>query len=328
MTRGDGGRLREPRTVGLIGVVGVVVLGLLVVGLSSASIGKRHLTAIIEHTAGLRVGEEVQVAGVGVGEVTEIRLTEKAVAVEFTIDADVEIGSGTSAAVKVATLLGTHYLEVTPSGTGTLADDTIPLERTRVPYNLQDVIEGAQTQLEALDEDVLAESMTVLADVLGRTPEETKAAVDGVAALSSAAAERTAELQALLDATGSFTGMLVDQQDEILVLLDQSALVLDALTSRQAAIDALLVDAETLATEVSGILGDTADDLDPLMVNLTASLNHLYEVRDTVLATVTSLSDMTVYLANASGNGPWVDLHVPSAIPDNLFCLSPSRECS
>ncbi len=328
MTRGAGHRLRDPRTVGLMGVVGVLVLGLLVVGLSSASIGKRHLTAIIEHTAGLRVGEEVQVAGVGVGEVTGIRLTEEAVAVTFTIDADVLVGRDSSAAVKVATLLGTHYLEVTPAGTGTLADDTIPLERTRVPYNLQDVVEGAQTQLEALDEDVLAESMTVLADVLGRTPEEATAAVEGVAALSSAAAQRTDELRALLDATGSFTGMLVDQQDEILVLLDQSALVLDALTSRQAAIDALLVDAQSLATQVSGILSDTADDLDPLMVNLTESLDHLSAMRDSVLATITSLSNMTVYLANASGNGPWVDLHVPSAIPDNLFCLSPSRECS
>ncbi len=244
------------------------------------------------------------------------------------IDADIELGSSTTAAVKVATLLGTHYLEVVPSGSGALADDTIPLERTRVPYNLQDVIDGAQDQLTELDEDVLAESMTVMADVLGRTPEEAQAAFEGVAALSSVAVQRTDQLKALLDASAGFTGMLVGQQDDILELLDQSALVLEALTSRQDAIDALLVDAESLAEQVSGLLADTADDLDPLMTNLSTSLDHLYEIRDSILSTVTSLSTMTVYLANASGNGPWIDLHVPSAIPDNLFCLSPSRECS
>ncbi|WP_229051362.1 MCE family protein [Aeromicrobium sp. Leaf350] len=321
-------RLREPRTVGLLGVVAVVVGALVVVFLSTASLGKNHATAIIEHTAGLRVGEEVQVSGVGVGEVTAIRLTKDAVAVEFTIDADVDLGSTTSASVKVATLLGTHYLEISPSGSGTLADDTIPLDRTDVPYNLQDVIDGTQEQLSELDEDGLAEAMTVVADVLGRTPEEAQAAFAGVEALSSVAVQRTDELAALLDASAAFTGMLVDQQDEILVLLDQSALVLEALTSRQTAIDALLVDAQSLADQVTGLLADTADDLDPLMTNLTESLDHLYEVRDSITSTVTSLSTMTVYLANASGNGPWIDLHVPSAIPDNLFCLSPSRECS
>ncbi|GAA1727025.1 MCE family protein [Aeromicrobium alkaliterrae] len=321
-------RLSQPRTVGLLGVVGVALLGLVVLGLSNASLGKHHATAIIEHTAGLRVGEEVQVSGVGVGEVTQIRLTKDAVAVEFTIDADIDLGSTSSAAVKVATLLGTHYLEVTPSGSGTLADDTIPLERTRVPYNLQDVIDGAQGQLSELDEEGLAEAMSVVADVLGRTPEEAQAAFAGVEALSAVAVQRTDEMAALLDASASFTGMLVDQQDEILTLLDQSSLVLEALTSRQAAIDALLVDAQDLADQVSGVLADTADDLDPLMTNLTASLDHLYAVRDSITSTLTSLSTMTVYLANASGNGPWIDLHVPSAIPDNLACLSPSRECS
>jgi phospholipid/cholesterol/gamma-HCH transport system substrate-binding protein len=297
-------RLRQPRLVGLVGVVGVLVLGLVVVGLSQASIGKRHLTAVIEHTAGLRVGEEVQVAGVGVGEVTSIELTADAVEVGFTIDSDIELGSTTSGAVKVATLLGTHFLEITPSGPGSLDDGTIPLARTSVPYNLQDVVDATQGQLEELDEQAVAESFEVVADVLGRTPEEA------------------------LDATGAFTGLLVNQSDEILNLLEQSTLVLDALTSRQAAIDALLVDAQALADAVNGILADTADDLDPLMVNLSTSLQHLYDVRDTITATLTSLSTMTYYLANASGNGPWIDLHVPSAIPDNIKCLQPGSECS
>lgn len=321
-------RLREPRLVGMTGLVGVVVLGLLVVGLSEASFGKRHVTAVIEHTAGLRVGEEVQVAGVGVGEVTSIELTEDAVQVDFTISSDIELGSTSSASVKVATLLGTHFLEVTPAGTGTLEDDLIPLERTRVPYNLQDVVEGAQEQLVELDEQAVAESFDVVADVLARTPEAAHAAFEGIANLSAMAAQRTEELQALLEASGAFTGVLVRQSDGILTLLEQSSLLLSALTSRQAAIDALLVDAQGLADAVSGILTDTADDLDPLMVNLSTSLQHLYEVRDTVTETLTSLSTMTYYLANATGNGPWMDLHVPSGVPDNVKCLQPGSECS
>ena len=115
---------------------------------------------------------------------------------------------------------------------------------------------------------------------------------------------------------------------DIITLLEQSSLILTALNSRQEAITGLLVDAQALADAVNGILADTADDLDPLMVNLTASLQHLYEVRDSIMNTFTSLSDMTVFLANATGNGPWVDLHVPEALPDNVSCLKPTGGCS
>ncbi|MFT4189613.1 MAG: MlaD family protein [Aeromicrobium sp.] len=306
----------EPRKVGLMGVVGVVLLGLLVLMMSTVSFGKQKVTAYLEHTAGLRTGEEVQVAGVGVGDVTSIELTKDAVKVEFTMDKDIKLGSTTSLAVKVATLLGTHYLDITPSGPGELKDKTIPVERTKVPYNLQDVIEGGHDQLDELDEQKLADAMGVVGEVLGQTPEEAQAAIEGVSALSQAAVARTEQMQALLDASGTFTGQLNGQTDEIMVLLEESSTVLEHLVSRQQAIDSLLVDAQALATQVNGIIGDVSGDLEPLMTNLTASLDHLWEVRNSIMTTLESLSDMTVYLANASGNGPWVDLNVPSLLPD------------
>jgi phospholipid/cholesterol/gamma-HCH transport system substrate-binding protein len=29
---------------------------------------------------------------------------------------------------------------------------------------------------------------------------------------------------------------------------------------------------------------------------------------------------MAHYFANATGNGPWMDLHVPVGLPDNITC--------
>ena len=69
--------------------------------------------------------------------------------VSFVVDEGIELGSETTAEVKVATLLGTHYLQVDPQGSGNLADGRIPLDRTSVPYNLQDVLEGGTKNLRA-----------------------------------------------------------------------------------------------------------------------------------------------------------------------------------
>ncbi|EFQ83010.1 virulence factor Mce family protein [Aeromicrobium marinum DSM 15272] len=320
--------MTNPRLMGLIGISAVAALGLAVLLLSVASFGQRTVTAVVEHTAGLRVGEEVQVAGVGVGEVTGIELTDTAVAVTFTIDADIPLGADTTAAVKVATLLGTHFLEVAPSGSGELPDDTIALARTSVPFNLQDVIEGVEGALTDLDETRLAEAMTVVAEVLEQTPEETRAAVAGVAELSAVAADRTDQLTRLLEASNSVTGQLNANRDDILALLDQSVLVLAELNLRKDTIDALLRDSLAMATQVTGLLAESEADLDPLMEGLTFALGELRANQDQITDAVQGLSLMAKYVANASGNGPWIDLHVPFVVPDDLTCLATPGVCS
>ena len=93
------------RTIGVAGLIATAVMGLVVAAISFIPFGQREVTAIVEHSAGLRVGEEVQVAGVGSGEVRGIHLDGHQVRIDFTIDRDVRLGRSTRASVKVATLL-------------------------------------------------------------------------------------------------------------------------------------------------------------------------------------------------------------------------------
>ncbi len=318
---------RHARRVGLVGLVAVALVGLLVLALSVVPFGSRTYTAELEHTAGLRVGEEVQVAGVGVGEVRGIRLAKDRVLVSFTVDRDVSLGRSTAVAVEVATLLGSHYLEVQPRGDGELEDDRVPLARTSVPYNLQDVVDASTRSLQSLDVKELARSMDVMADVLGRTPDETRAAVDGVADLARVAARRSDQLGRLLAASNDVTATLNRNADAVLDLLEQSTLVLEELTSRREVIDQMLLDARRLATQVRGLLADTEEDLDPMLRDLATALDGLEKSRDEVTGALSSLATMTKYVANASGNGPWLDLHVPIAINDNLACGATPQEC-
>jgi phospholipid/cholesterol/gamma-HCH transport system substrate-binding protein len=310
----------SPRTIGVAGVIATAVMGLVVAAISFIPFGQRDVTAIVEHSAGLRVGEEVQVAGVGSGEVRGIHLDGHQVRVDFTIDRDVRLGRSTRASVKVATLLGSHFLEVEPAGSGSLEDDTIPLSRTSVPFNLQDVIEGSTEALDELEGATMAESFQVVADALRDTPDEAQAAIEGVARLSAVAAKRTDQMHALLHFSRQVTGDLARNSQEILDLMRQSTLVLEELTKRRDAIRAMLVDSRRLAREISGVLADNEAQLDPLMKDFTAALANLRKQEKQVTASIEGLGTMSRYFANAAGNGPWIDLHVPVALADNLGC--------
>lgn len=321
------GRFGGHRTLGIAGVVAVVLMGLAVAVLSVVPFGQKHYSALVEHSAGLRVGEEVQVAGVGLGEVRAISLHGKEVKVDFTLDSSVRLGRDSSARVKVATLLGTHFLEVTPSGSGSLPDGTIPLAHTSVPYNLQDVVEGSTQALDSIDGAKVATSMKVLADTLRDTPDEARRAIDGVSRLSRVASQRSDQMRRLLKGARQVTGDLADNNREIIGLLKQSTLVLEELTSRREVIDRMLVDSTKLATEISGLLKDSDAELEPLMRDFTTTLDSLRKQRKDIVSSVDGLSTMVTYFANATGNGPWMDLHVSSAINDNLSCTVLGSRC-
>jgi phospholipid/cholesterol/gamma-HCH transport system substrate-binding protein len=310
----------DARTIGIAGVIGTAAMGLVVAAISFVPFGQRDVTAIVEHSAGLRVGEEVQVAGVGAGEVRGISLDGHQVRVDFTLDRDVKLGRSSRASVKVATLLGSHFLEVDPAGSGSLKDDTIPLSRTTVPFNLQDVIEGSSGALNELDGVTMSKSFQVLADALRDTPDEAKAAIDGVAQLSAVAAKRSEQMGALLSVSRQVTGDLARNSEEILDLLKQSSLVLEELTKRRDAIHAMLIDSRRLAREISGVLADNEKQLDPLMKDFSAALANLRKQEKKVTASINGLGTMSRYFANAAGNGPWIDLHVPVALADNISC--------
>lgn len=314
---------RRLRRIGLVGLAVVAVLGL-VVGLASAMTpGKRTYAVLLEHTAGLRVGEEVQVAGVEAGEVTDIVLRPDDVQVLFTVDDHLRLGEDTRAEVKVATLLGTHFLLITPQGDGELPDATIPMEQTRVAYNLQDVLDDVEPELAELDPELVARSFDVLADAVEPSREELLPALEGVRDLSRTIGRRSDQLGDLLAAAQDVSGRLAASSGDIVALMEQSDLILDELRARRAVISALLRDTTGLARALQGVVVDTRADTGPLLRDVRRVVAVLRRHDASLTRGVRSLAVATRYFANASGNGPWLDQHLDTGIPDNLYCGLP-----
>jgi len=317
---------RDPFRIGIVAIVLAGLLALVVVGISVIPFGKKSYTAILAQTAGLRVSEDVKVHGVPVGQITGIKLDGDQVKVTFTVSKDVHLGKETSAAVKVATLLGTHFLDVRPAGSGELS--LIPLSRTSVPYNLQDVLEKGTGTLEKLDPLLLAKALTEASKTLDATSAGLGPALDGVARLSEAVTARSGQTAELFEAARKITDQLGASSVDIVDLMKQSNLVLEEITSRRKAIHELLTETTALAQNLAGIISDTKADLGPAFAKLNQVLATLRQ-QDKVLKNLLENTAPAVrYVANATGNGPWGDLFVNgSAIPpDDVRCRT-SGDC-
>lgn len=313
---------RDPFKIGLVAIAILGVIGAAVVFLSVANFGTKSYTAVLEHTGGLRSGEDVQVHGVHKGKVTGIELEKDHVVVTFVLDSDIDLGSTTEATVKVATLLGTHYLEVDPSGPGDLADGRIPLDRTSVPYNLQDVLESGAGALDELDPDLLAQALTQMADTLGASQGEIRPALEGVARLSDVIATRSDQTGALLTAARSVTDQLAASSDDIVGLMKQTNLVVTEVTARRQAIHQLLTETTGLARALEAIVSSTKGKLEPALRDLNDVLDFLNQQDDQLQHVLDVMAPAVRYVANATGNGPWLDLftHEPALPGDELTC--------
>lgn len=312
---------RDPFRVGVVALACVVLLAVGVTVLSQVHLGQRSYTAILAHTAGLRTGESVEVAGVPSGEVTGIELRDRDVEVTFTLDRAVELGPTTTAEVKVATLLGTHYLAVHPRGGGSLPDDQIPLAQTSVPYNLQDVLDQGTTTLQRLDPVKLADALTAVSGTLERSSGAIGPALTSVGRLSALVEKRSDQTSALLVAARQVSQLLSSNTRDIYGLMQQTTLVVSEVTARRQAISQLLVRTRTLSDALTGLVRDTRADLRPALADLDTALAALKQEDGRLQKALELTAPAMRYVANATGTGPWLDLLSRSVIPtDDQQC--------
>lgn len=317
---------RDPFKIGMVTLAAFVALGVGIVLLSVMSFGATSYTAVLQHTAGLRTGESVQVHGVNVGKVTDIELRERDVLVTFDLQDDIDLGSESSAEVKVATLLGTHYLQVEPEGDGELADGQIPIERTTVPYNLQDVIEGGTTRLEQLDPVVLADALSELSKTLRVSGDDVGPALEGVGRLSALVSTRSEQTGQLLRSARDVTDQLDRSKDDLIGLMEATNLVSQEITSRREALSTLFRETSSLSVALREVVAQTDADIGPTLRDLDRALDALNREDRSLRKALEVMAPAFRYIANATGNGPYGDLYVvPPAIPaDDGLCKTGS----
>lgn len=321
-------RERNPIPIAIGGILFITLLLLATFNLNDLPLpflGKKTTyQAAFSQAAGIAKENEVRVAGVRVGSVTDVKLDieNKQVLVTFKVDEGVDLGEQTRAAIKLKTLLGTKYLELTPEGPGQLAAGSlIPVGRTSVPFQIYEAFNEFSETLDEVDTEQLAKSFDVLSETFGDPKGNARAALQGLASLSKTIASRDAELQELLAGTRKVTAALAARDSELTKLIADSELILDVVLQRRAAISALLRDTSILAKELTSLVRDNRATLDPLLDNLHSVISVLDKNLKSIDKTVATLGPFARYATNAVGNGTWLDVYSENLLfPDTLLC--------
>jgi phospholipid/cholesterol/gamma-HCH transport system substrate-binding protein len=302
-----------------IGAVSLTLLAVLVVGTFQLSkvplLGDTAYSAAFRDASGLAPGNEVRVAGVKVGTVTDVGLATKAavpyVRISFRVSGDVALGEATEAHIRIKTVLGQKYLAIEPAGPGRLPGGSeIPIEHTTSPFDVLQAFKGLAAEVGQIDSAQLAQSFTVLATAFADTPADISTSLASLARISQAMGSRDAELRTLLDHARAVSTVVAERNDELQKLITDSNLLLGELSRRRDAIDILLKATDRLAVQLTGLVSDNQAKLGPALAQLHGVVTLLQAHRDGIVHTLNSLGPFLTRAANVAGNGRWVDVYV------------------
>ncbi len=228
-------------------LVTTLATGLLIITIGNISFtGKKEYRAVFVDATGVVKGDDVRIAGVKVGSVSDIEIVDRTRAlVSFSVEEDVPLSGATHAAIRYRNLVGQRYLSLTETiGDTDRLDEgaTIPVSQTSPALDLTVLFNGFKPLFEALSpEDLNQLSYEViqvfqgeggtLEGLLANTASVTQTLADRDQVISQLIdnlnevlaniGDRDAELSRLISTFRTFVGGLKDDRKAILTSLDQ-----------------------------------------------------------------------------------------------------------
>jgi phospholipid/cholesterol/gamma-HCH transport system substrate-binding protein len=311
-------RERNPVPIGAISIA--VIIGLLVVAFKAGDLpligGGDTYHARFSESGGLKVNDEVRIAGVRVGKVSSVELDNDEVDVSFKVDTPSKFGNETAAAIKVKTLLGAMYLSLEPDGSGQMKEgSTIPVSRTTSPYDVVDAFEGLADRAAKIDTDQLADSFDTLAELTKDTPVAFQGTLRGLSRISQTVASRNDQINELLKNLDTVSGVLAERDEDIVALMKNSDVLLRALVARREAVHQLLVSTSRLSQELTLLVKQSRADLKPALSNLQGVVNLLLKNQSNLDESLRLMAPFYRVFANTLGTGPWFDTWISNMPP-------------
>ncbi len=326
-------RDRNPYMVGIVSVllIGAATGFAFMVGLLNLLENAYPMEGVFSDASGLRTGDDVKLAGVKVGRVTDIEVDRPSgnVRVSWVINDGIEVGNEAGAEIALASLLGAKHIRINDPVAGDMMMDelpgeqrVVPLERTKVPFDLFELTRVATEGIQELETDKLNDFLVDLADITDGKAATLDDLLTGIREVGSAINDRDQEFDALLDQADRLSATLADKDDEIISLLDTSQQILDLIVERRNDLAIVLGESADAVQELNRVISDNKAQIDGILDSLSPTLDVVSAQQDDIDRALAWLGPGLLQQSKGGAQGPWQDIFVRSVGPDVLGILN------
>lgn len=166
----------------VIGATMVVVVGFAALYLRPP--GQQTIAFETTDASAIEAGQDVRVAGISVGKVSDIAIGPDTVTVRARIDDSVAVGDRSRIEVRMLTPVGGYAVTLIPLGARTGHGGSIPPDRVAVPYSIGDVLQSSPTVTDQVDAATMNANLRQVAQALESNSTSLGTIVDGMDAVT------------------------------------------------------------------------------------------------------------------------------------------------
>jgi virulence factor Mce-like protein len=232
--------------------------------------GAYVVTADVTQAPNLFEGGRVMIRGVEVGRIVAVAPRPDGVRLSMEIDEDVAVPADATLSVVPITVISDRYVQLFPayaSGDRMQDGDHIPVERTSIPAELDEVLTQLEGLLSALEPKggektgPLARLVTELDSALAGRAKHLAGTLTGSADVLENLADSESELVQLIKNLDTVFIALADRSSEIGILNERFRLVAESLLADRDNLEGTIENLAYLSEQTAGLFDESGDDL-------------------------------------------------------------------
>jgi phospholipid/cholesterol/gamma-HCH transport system substrate-binding protein len=261
----------------IFSLLAATALGIMVFGYmrlpALLGIGQYRVTVELPESGGLYPRGNVTYRGTQVGIIKSVNVTDTGVAAELSLDSGIKIPADVEAEVHSQSAVGELYVTLLPrSGEGpVLRDgDVIPQDRTRVPTDVNKVLDATNRGLAAIPRDNLKTAVDEAYIAVGGLGPEISRLVHGGTALAIDARKNLDPLTTLIDQSKPILDTQTDTSGSVQAWASNLATITGQLQSQDTAVAGILEKGPGAADEVRALFDRLQPTLPIVLANLVS----------------------------------------------------------
>jgi phospholipid/cholesterol/gamma-HCH transport system substrate-binding protein len=263
-------------------------------------------------------GDDVRIAGVKVGQVTDVKIVDRRQAqVDFQVDAGRQLPANVQATIKYRNLVGERYLSLS-QGTG---DDTkflapgatIPLDQTQPALDLDELFNGFKPLFTALNPDDVNKLSYELIQVLQGEGGTIDSLLAHTATLTSTIAQKDQVIGEVITNLNSVLDTVNAHTPQLTQFIDQLQQLVSGLAADRKPIGDAITALGGLANTTSGLVAQARDPLKNDISALGLLANNLDDNQSIVEHFIQFLPQKLTALTGTADYGSWFNFFLCSA---------------
>jgi phospholipid/cholesterol/gamma-HCH transport system substrate-binding protein len=223
--------LRSPVAWGIGAMVFGVIVALVLSYVYFNPPGESKIVSFYtDDAASVRIGEEVRMAGIKVGTVTDLSLEPNQVLVKARIKDGAFVGDQSQIEVRMLTVVGGYYVSLASIGATPLGTGTIPLARVTMPYSLVRALTDTTKITQNVNTTPVNESLNQIAQGLtGTNVQVVSTVIDAGNAVMSTIERKRGQVTKILNLSDEYIRALANYRDKFAQLIRKVSILTQTL---------------------------------------------------------------------------------------------------